>query len=116
MLPSKIASFGVVSVYLCATSDNHLTLHQPFEGVFTMRPSELYHLVRRLNMSTVHIKKLLRIGGSLAIILPSQWTKGRVKAGEEMVVVGNSELRIFPVHPQESRPMYHGDEESTKDD
>lgn len=49
-------------------------------------------------MATAHIKKIIRIGGSLAIILPSQWTKGKVKPGQEMVVVGNSELRIFPVH------------------
>jgi antitoxin component of MazEF toxin-antitoxin module len=49
-------------------------------------------------MATAHIKKIIRIGGSLAIILPSQWAKGKVKAGEEMVVVGNGELRIFPVH------------------
>ena len=48
-------------------------------------------------MATANIKKIIRIGGSLAIILPSQWAKGRVKPGEEMVVVGNSELRIFPV-------------------
>jgi antitoxin component of MazEF toxin-antitoxin module len=49
-------------------------------------------------MATAHIKKVIRIGGSLAIILPSQWAKGKVKAGEEMVVIGNGELRIFPVH------------------
>jgi antitoxin component of MazEF toxin-antitoxin module len=49
-------------------------------------------------MATAHIKKVIRIGGSLAIILPCQWAKGKVKPGEEMVVVGNNELRIFPVH------------------
>jgi antitoxin component of MazEF toxin-antitoxin module len=49
-------------------------------------------------MTTAHIKKVIKIGGSLAIILPTQWTKGKVQPGEEMVVIGNSELRIFPVH------------------
>ncbi len=58
--------------------------------------------IRRLNMATAHIKKIIKIGGSLAIILPTQWTKGKVKAGEEMIVVGNGELRIFPVHLKDS--------------
>ena len=37
-------------------------------------------------MATVHIKEVIRIGGSLAITLPTQWAKGKVKPGEEMVV------------------------------
>ena len=49
-------------------------------------------------MATVHIKKVIKIGGSLAIILPTQWAKGKVGPGQEMVVVGNGELRIFPLH------------------
>ena len=49
-------------------------------------------------MSTAHIKKIIKIGGSLAIVLPTRWAKGRVKAGQEMVVVSNGELRIFPVN------------------
>jgi len=53
-------------------------------------------------MATAEIKRVLKLGGSLAIILPSRWVKGRIKAGEEMVVVGNNELRIFPVHSKES--------------
>lgn len=54
-------------------------------------------------MATAHIKKIVRIGGSLAIILPSQWTKGKVKPGQEMIVVGNGEeLRMFPVRLKES--------------
>lgn len=48
--------------------------------------------------TTAHIKKVIKIGGSLAIILPTQWAKGKVKSGQEMVVVGNGELHIFPVH------------------
>ena len=53
-------------------------------------------------MATAQVKKVIKIGGSLAIVLPSQWAKGKVKAGDEMVVVGNGELRIFPVHLKES--------------
>ena len=49
-------------------------------------------------MATAHIKRVIKIGGSLAIILPVEWTKGKVEPGEEMVVIGNGELRIFPVH------------------
>lgn len=49
-------------------------------------------------MATANIKRIIKLGGSLAIILPSQWAKGKVKPGQEMVVVGNRELRIFPVH------------------
>jgi antitoxin component of MazEF toxin-antitoxin module len=58
-------------------------------------------------MATAHIKKVIKIGGSMAIILPAQWAKGKVQPGEEMVVVGDGELRIFPVHlkvsPQDSK-------------
>ena len=53
-------------------------------------------------MATVHIKKVIKIGGSLAIILPTQWAKGKVEPGQEMVVVSNGELRIFPVYSKES--------------
>ena len=67
-------------------------------------------------MATAHIKKVIRLGGSLAIVLPSQWARGRVKAGEEMVVVGNGELRIFPAHQKESRPIRRGEVESAKDE
>jgi len=55
-------------------------------------------------MATAHVKKVIKIGGSLAIILPTQWTKGKVEAGQEMVVVGNGELRIFPVKLQVFSP------------
>lgn len=60
-------------------------------------------------MSTAYIKKVIKIGGSLAIILPTQWTKGKVEAGQEMVVVGNGELRIFPAHPKEIQQSHHGE-------
>jgi hypothetical protein len=51
-------------------------------------------------MTTAQIKKVIKIGGSLAIILPGQWVKGNIEAGQEMVVIGNGELRIIPVHPK----------------
>lgn len=54
-------------------------------------------------MATAEIKRVLKIGGSLAIILPKSWTKGKVQPGTEMVVVGNGELRIFPVHLNDSQ-------------
>lgn len=60
-------------------------------------------------MATVYIKKVIRIGGSLAIILPNQWAKQRVKAGQEMIVVGNGELRVFPVH-ERGRQAQHEEE------
>jgi antitoxin component of MazEF toxin-antitoxin module len=56
-------------------------------------------------MATAHIKKVFRIGGSLAIILPTQWAKGKVRPGQEMVVVGNGELRIFPVHAEDNQTV-----------
>jgi len=49
-------------------------------------------------MATAHIKKVIKIGGSLAIILPIEWTKGKIEQGEEMVVISDGDLRIFPVH------------------
>jgi len=52
-------------------------------------------------MATAQIKKVIKIGGSLVIILPIEWAKGKVQPGQEMVVIGNGELRIFPVHLKE---------------
>jgi hypothetical protein len=49
-------------------------------------------------MASAHIKKVFKIGGSLAIILPIEWTKGKIEPGEEMVLIGDEDLRIFPVH------------------
>jgi len=63
-------------------------------------------------MATVYIKKIIKIGGSLAIILPAQWAKGKVEPGQEMVVVGNGELRIFPVHLKVSRQDSKDEDES----
>ena len=63
-------------------------------------------------MATADIKKVIKIGGSLAIILPCQWAKQRVKAGQEMVVVGNGELRIFPVHEKGGQAQHEEKSES----
>ena len=49
-------------------------------------------------MATAHVKRVIKLGGSLAITLPSHWAKGKVKPGQEMVVIANGELRIFPVY------------------
>ena len=53
-------------------------------------------------MTIAEVKRVLKLGGSLAIVLPSSWVKGRVKAGEEIVVISNGELRVIPVHLKES--------------
>ena len=53
-------------------------------------------------MAIAEVKRVLKLGGSLAIVLPSSWVKGGVKAGEEIVVIGNGELRVIPVHLKES--------------
>lgn len=53
-------------------------------------------------MAKAHSKKVIKLGVSLAIILPHQWANGKVEPGGEMVVVGNSELYIFPVHLKHS--------------
>lgn len=69
---------------------------------------------RRLNMATADIKRVIKIGGSLAIILPSHWAKGKVKPGQEMVVVGNGELRIFPVHERSEQAQHEAETESNQ--
>lgn len=51
-------------------------------------------------MTTASVKRVIKIGGSLAIILPWQWAKGKIRPGQEMVVVANGDLRIFPVHDE----------------
>jgi len=45
-------------------------------------------------MAIAHIKKIIKMSGSLAIILPNQWAKGKVKPGEEIVVVGDGEQEL----------------------
>ncbi len=60
-------------------------------------------------MATADIKKVIKIGGSLAIILPCKWARGKVKPGQEMVVVGNGELRIFPVHEKGGQAECEGE-------
>jgi len=53
-------------------------------------------------MAIAEVKRVLKLGDSLAIVLPNSWVKGRVKAGEEIVVIGNGELRVIPVHVKDS--------------
>ena len=53
-------------------------------------------------MAIAEIKRVLKLGGSLAIVIPSHWAKGRLKAGEQVAIVGNGELRIIPIHPTEN--------------
>ncbi len=65
-------------------------------------------------MATADIKKVIKIGGSLAIILPCKWARGKVKPGQEMVVVGNGELRIFPVHEKGGQAQHEGESESNE--
>lgn len=65
-------------------------------------------------MATAYIRKVIKIGGSLAIILPTQWAKGKVKPGQEMVVVGNGELRIFPVHEKSGQAQNEGESGSNE--
>jgi antitoxin component of MazEF toxin-antitoxin module len=73
-------------------------------------PGEAYYQIihRRLKIkqgeketATVQIKRVLKIGGSLAVILPRSWTRGKLKAGEELVLIANGELRLIPVHPKD---------------
>ena len=65
-------------------------------------------------MAIAVVKKVIKIGGSLAIILPCQWAKGKVRAGQEMVVVGNDELRIFPVHEKGEGAKHEAEGESNQ--
>lgn len=50
-------------------------------------------------MALAQVKRVLKLGGSLTIVLPSSW----VKAAKEMVFIGNGELCIFPVHVKDSQ-------------
>ena len=65
-------------------------------------------------MTIAVVKKVIKIGGSLAIILPCQWAKGKVRVGQEMVIVGNGELRIFPVHEKGERAKHEAEGESNQ--
>jgi len=63
-------------------------------------------------MATADIKRVIKLGGSLAIILPSRWAKGKVKPGQEMVVIANGELRIFPVHEEGGQAQHETESKS----
>ena len=57
-------------------------------------------------MARADIKRVIKLGGSLAIILPSHWAKGKVRPGQEMVVIANGELSIFPVYEGGGQAQY----------
>ena len=65
-----------------------------------MIPSAIIPSSWEVNIATADVKKVIKIGGSLAIILPYKWARGKVRPGQEMVVVGNGELRIIPIHDE----------------
>ena len=65
-------------------------------------------------MTTAFVKRVIRIGGSLAIILPSKWASGRVKPGQEMIVIGNGELRILPVEDGHMQAQHGTDADSNR--
>jgi antitoxin component of MazEF toxin-antitoxin module len=52
-----------------------------------------------VNVATVSIRRVIRIGGSLALTLPPEWArKGRLAAGDEVALIANGELRIVLIH------------------
>ena len=65
-------------------------------------------------MATADIKRVIKLGGSLAIILPNHWAKGKVKPGQEMVVIANGELRIFPVHEGGGQAQHEAEDKSNQ--
>ena len=51
-------------------------------------------------MASASIRRVIRIGGSLALTLPPEWArKGKLGAGDEVALIANGELRIVPIHP-----------------
>lgn len=55
-------------------------------------------------MTITAVKKIIQIGGSLAITLPKEWAKDHVKPGDEMYIVATDELHIAKV-PQHRKPI-----------
>ncbi len=50
-------------------------------------------------MAIATIRHVLKLGHSLIITFPAEWTKGKVKAGDEVAVIGtDNELRILLLH------------------
>ncbi|MFC1977906.1 hypothetical protein ACFLWS_06565 [Chloroflexota bacterium] len=66
-------------------------------------------------MVTAQIRKVIKIDDSLAIILPNEWAKGNVRLGQEMVVVSNSQLRIFAAHSKETQLAHKKEIKGGKD-
>lgn len=59
-------------------------------------------------MAIAEIKRIIRIGGSMAVILPCHWAKRKVRPGQEVVIIGNDELRIFPIHEKNEQTKSEG--------
>lgn len=53
-------------------------------------------------MTITAVKKVIRIGGSVAITLPKEWAKDHVKPGDEMYIVATDDLHIAKV-PQKTK-------------
>lgn len=52
-----------------------------------------------VNVASASIRRVIKIGGSLALTLPPEWArKGRLGAGDEVALIANGELRIVPIH------------------
>jgi hypothetical protein len=63
-----------------------------------------YYTIKKkeLNMTIIAVKKVIQIGGSVAITLPKEWAKDHVKPGDEMYIVATDELHIAKV-PQKTK-------------
>lgn len=60
-------------------------------------------------MATASIRRVIRIGGSLALTLPPDWAKGKIVAGDEVAVISSKkELRIYPVQLEETDEVGRG--------
>ncbi len=55
-------------------------------------------------MTITAVKKVIQIGGSVAITLPKEWAKDHVKPGDEMYIVATDELHIAKV-PQKAKSL-----------
>lgn len=64
------------------------------------------HLLRAkesdLNMPSIHRRKLLPVGNSIAVVLPPSWLKYyKLKPGDEVVLVVDNEVTVAPLKEKE---------------
>jgi antitoxin component of MazEF toxin-antitoxin module len=53
--------------------------------------------------SAAYIKRVIRMGGSMIVVLPVGWAKCHVRPGDEVVIVDDGvELHIRPLRSKES--------------